>query len=156
MVQVYYANHDPWDHHDDIQRHRRNAKDSDQPFAAVIKDLKSRGMFNDTLVVCGSEFGRTPVVEVGGGAGTQQIGRDHNPFGFSMCLAGGGIKAGTVYGASDDVGFKAIEKPMRVHDLHATLRHLTGSDHTRLTDHYRGRDFPLSDAAGTVVQEILA
>src|SRR5579871_1115185 len=86
MVQVYYAKGDPWDAHADIQQHRKNAKDSDQPFAAVIKDLKSRGLFNDTLVVCGSEFGRTPVVEVGGGAGTLQNGRDHNPFGFTMWL----------------------------------------------------------------------
>ena len=111
MVQVYYANGDPWDHHADIQAHRKNAKDSDQPFAAVIKDLKSRGLFDDTLVVCGSEFGRTPVCEVGGGAGMVQNGRDHNPFGFTMWLAGGGIKGGTIYGATDDFGFKAVEKP---------------------------------------------
>jgi uncharacterized protein (DUF1501 family) len=142
-------------HGDRYSQHRKPAFDSDRPFAAVIRDLTSRGLFDDTLGVCGSEFGRTPVAETGSGGGFN-AGRDHNPFGFSMCLAGGGIKAGAVYGASDDVGFKAIEKPMRVHDLHATLRHLTGSDHTRLTDHYRGRDFPLSDAAGTVVQEILA
>jgi uncharacterized protein (DUF1501 family) len=90
MVQVYYAKGDPWDAHSDIQQHRKNAReDSDQPFAAVIKDLKSRGLFDDTLVVCGSEFGRTPVVEVGGGAGTVASGRDHNPFGFSVWLAGG-------------------------------------------------------------------
>ena len=123
MVQVYYAKGDPWDAHADIQAHRKNAKDSDQPFAAVIKDLKSRGLFKDTLVVCGSEFGRTPVMEVGGGAGTVQNGRDHNPFGFTMWLAGGGVKGGTIYGATDDFGFKAIEKPVHVHDLHATILH---------------------------------
>src|SRR5881396_1572592 len=132
MVQVYYGKGDPWDAHADIQAHRKNAKDSDQPFAAVIKDLKSRGLFKDTLVVCGSEFGRTPVMEVGGGAGTIQNGRDHNPFGFTMWLAGGGIKGGTIYGATDDFGFKAIENKTTIHDLHATMLHLLGIDHTRL------------------------
>ena len=155
MVQVYYAKGDPWDAHADIQQHRRNAKDSDQPFAAVIKDLKSRGLFNDTLVVCGSEFGRTPVVEVGGMA-TQQSGRDHNPFGFSMWLAGGGVKGGMTYGATDDFGFKAIEKPVHVHDLHATILHLMGIDHTKLTYQYSGRDFRLTDVSGNVLHDIIA
>src|SRR5215211_4278434 len=126
MVQVYYAAGDPWDHHNNIQLHRKNAMDSDRPFAAVIKDLKSRGLFKDTIVVCGSEFGRTPVVEVGGGGGGTQNGRDHNPFGFTMWLAGGGIKGGMTYGATDDFGFKAIDKPVHVHDLHATILHLLG------------------------------
>jgi hypothetical protein len=156
MVQVYYANKDPWDHHADIQAHRKNAKDSDQPFAAVIKDLKSRGLFGETLVVCGSEFGRTPVCEIGGGAGTVQNGRDHNPFGFTMWLAGGGIKGGTIYGATDDFGFKAVENPVHVHDLHATILHLMGIDHTKLTYRYSGRDFRLTDVAGRVITEILA
>jgi len=156
MVQVYYAKGDPWDAHGDIQAHRKNAKDSDQPFAAVIKDLKSRGLFKDTLVVCGSEFGRTPVMEVGGGAGMLQNGRDHNPFGFTMWLAGGGVKGGTIYGATDDFGFKAIEKPVHVHDLHATILHLLGIDHTRLTYRYSGRDFRLTDVSGNVLHEIIA
>jgi len=156
MVQVYYAKGDPWDHHNDIQLHRKNAKDSDQPFAAVIKDLKSRGLFKDTLVVCGSEFGRTPVVEVGGGAGTTQNGRDHNPFGFTMWLAGGGVKGGVTYGATDDFGFKAIEKPVHVHDLHATILHLMGIDHTKLTYRYSGRDFRLTDVSGNVIHDIIA
>ncbi|HUF47376.1 MAG TPA: DUF1501 domain-containing protein [Vicinamibacterales bacterium] len=156
MIQVYYAAGDPWDHHDDIQRHRTNARDSDRPFAAVIRDLKSRGLFDDTLVVCGSEFGRTPVVEVGGGAGTVQNGRDHNPFGFTMWLAGGGVKGGMTYGATDDFGFKAIDKPVHVHDLHATILHLLGIDHTELTYRYSGRDFRLTDVAGTVLHEIIA
>jgi hypothetical protein len=156
MVQVYYAKGDPWDHHGDIQLHRRNAKDSDQPFAAVIKDLKSRGLFKDTLVVCGSEFGRTPVVEVGGGAGTTQNGRDHNPFGFTMWLAGGGVKGGMTYGATDDFGFKAVEHPVHVHDLHATILHLMGIDHTKLTYRFSGRDFRLTDVAGRVLHEIIA
>jgi hypothetical protein len=107
------------------------------------------------VVVCGSEFGRTPVVEVGGMAGAQS-GRDHNPFGFSMWLAGGGIKGGLTYGATDDFGFKAIEKPVHVHDLHATILHLMGIDHTKLTYKYSGRDFRLTDVAGSVLHEIIA
>jgi hypothetical protein len=153
MVQVYYAKGDPWDAHSDINAHRKNAKDSDQPFAAVIKDLKSRGLFKDTLVICGSEFGRTPVMEMGGG---QQNGRDHNPFGFTMWLAGGGVKGGTIYGATDDFGFKALEKPVHVHDLHATVLHLMGIDHTKLTYRYSGRDFRLTDVSGNVIHDIIA
>jgi hypothetical protein len=156
MIQIYYAPGDPWDHHGDIQLHRMTAKDSDQPFAAVIKDLKSRGLFKDTLVVCGSEFGRTPVVEVGGGAGSVQTGRDHNPFGFSMWLAGGGIKGGMTYGRTDDFGFKAIENPVHVHDLHATILHLMGIDHTKLTYRFSGRDFRLTDVSGKVIHDIIA
>ena len=156
MVQVYYAKGDPWDHHNDIQLHRKNARDSDQPFAAVIKDLKSRGLFKDTIVVCGSEFGRTPVVEVGGGAGPTQNGRDHNPFGFTVWLAGGGIKGGMTYGATDDFGFKAIENPVHVHDLHATILHLLGIDHTKLTYRFSGRDFRLTDVSGRVIHDIIA
>jgi len=155
MVQVYYAKRDPWDAHNDIQAHRKNAKDSDQPFAAVIKDLKSRGLLDETLVICGSEFGRTPVCEIGSNA-PQQSGRDHNPFGFTMWMAGGGIKGGTIYGATDDFGFKAIEKPVHVHDLHATILHLLGIDHKKLTYRYSGRDFRLTDVSGNVIREILA
>ncbi len=156
MVQVYYAKGDPWDAHADINAHRKNAKDSDQPFAAVIKDLKARGLFKDTLVICGSEFGRTPVVEIGAGANGVQQGRDHNPFGFTMWLSGGCVKGGTIYGATDEFGFKAIEKPVHVHDLHATILYLLGIDHTKLTYHYSGRDFRLTDVAGNVIHEIIA
>ncbi|HZR22113.1 MAG TPA: DUF1501 domain-containing protein [Vicinamibacterales bacterium] len=156
MTQVYYAKGDPWDAHSDINAHRKNAKDSDQPFAAVIKDLKSRGLFKDTLVVCGSEFGRTPVMEIGSSSGGIQNGRDHNPFGFTMWLAGGGVKGGMTYGATDDFGFKAIEKPVHVHDLHATILHLMGIDHTKLTYRYSGRDFRLTDVSGNVINDIIA
>jgi uncharacterized protein DUF1501 len=155
MVQVYYAKGDPWDAHADIQAHRKNAKDSDQPFAAVIKDLKSRGLFKDTLVICGSEFGRTPVVEIGAGGGAQN-GRDHNPFGFTMWLAGGGVKGGTTYGSTDEFGFKAAENPVHVHDLHATVLYLLGIDHTKLTYRYSGRDFRLTDVSGNVIHDIIA
>ena len=158
MVQVYYAKGDPWDAHADIEAHRKNAKDSDQPFAAVIKDLKSRGLLKDTLVVCGSEFGRTPMMEVGGGGadGRIQNGRDHNPFGFTMWLAGGGVKGGTIYGATDEFGLRAEKNPVHVHDLHATILHLMGIDHTKLTYRYSGRDFRLTDVAGKVVTDIIA
>ena len=156
MVQVYYGKGDPWDAHSDIQAHRKNAHDSDQPFAAVIQDLKSRGLFKDTLVVCGSEFGRTPVMDIGSGANGVLNGRDHNPFGFTMWLAGGGIKGGTIYGATDEFGFKAVEKPVHVHDLHATILHLMGIDHTKLTYRFSGRDFRLTDVSGNVITDIIA
>jgi len=156
LVQVYYAKGDPWDAHVDIETHRKNAKDSDQPFAAVVKDLKSRGLWNDTLVVCGSEFGRTPVKEVGGGGDRIQNGRDHNPFGFTMWLAGGAVKGGAIYGATDDFGFKAVEKPVHVHDIHATILYLMGIDHTKLTYRYSGRDFRLTDVSGNVLHDIVA
>ncbi|HWE51142.1 MAG TPA: DUF1501 domain-containing protein [Bryobacteraceae bacterium] len=156
MVQLYYSKGDPWDAHADIFAHKINAKNSDQAFAAVIKDLKSRGLWEDTLVVCGSEFGRTPVREVGGqGAGVKR-GRDHNPFGFTMWLAGGAVKGGTIYGATDEFGFKAIEKPAHVHDIHATILYLMGVDHKKLTYRYSGRDFRLTDVAGNVLHELIA
>jgi hypothetical protein len=154
MVQVYYAKGDPWDAHVDIQQHRKNAKDSDRPFAAVIKDLKGRGLLDDTLVICASEFGRTPVAEIGGQSAAKN-GRDHNPFGFSVWMAGGGVKPGFVYGATDDFGFKAIEKPVHVHDLHATILHLLGIDHKKLTYRYSGRDFRLTDVEGKVVEDLI-
>jgi len=156
MVQVYYSSGDPWDAHGDIFAHKVNARNSDLPFAAVIKDLKQRGLWKDTLVVCGSEFGRTPVREVGGGGGQTKKGRDHNPFGFTMWLAGGAVKGGTVYGATDDFGFKAVEKPAHVHDIHATILHLLGIDHTKLTYRFSGRDFRLTDVHGNVLHSLLA
>lgn len=158
MVQVYYAKGDPWDHHFDIQLHRKTAHDSDQPFAALIKDLKGRGLLDETLIVCGSEFGRTPVVEVGSGfnGGTTHAGRDHNPHGFTIWMAGGGVKPGFVYGKTDDFGWKAIENPVHVHDIHATILHLLGIDHLKLTYRYSGRDFRLTDTAGKVITDVIA
>jgi hypothetical protein len=156
MTQVYYSKGDPWDAHGDIFAHKTNAKNSDQGFAAVIKDLKTRGLWKDTLVVCGSEFGRTPVREVGGASGSIKRGRDHNPFGFTMWLAGGAVKGGTIYGATDDFGFKAIEKPVHVHDIHATILYLFGIDHTKLTYRYSGRDFRLTDVSGNVLHDLIA
>ena len=155
MVQVYHGNGQPWDSHDDIQDHKRLAKEADAGIAALLEDLKLRGLFNDTLVIVGGEFGRTPAVEVSGLVKVQN-GRDHNSHGFSMVLAGGGVKGGYVHGATDDFGFKAIDKPVHIHDLHATVLHLMGMDHTKLTYRYSGRDFRLTDVAGNVVNEIIA
>jgi arylsulfatase A-like enzyme len=157
MVQVYYAKGDPWDAHGDIFTHRKNARDSDQPFAAVIKDLKARGLLDKTLVVIGSEFGRTPVLETGGGGADGRVvnGRDHNPFGFTVLLAGAGVKPGHTVGATDDFGFKAIDSPWHVHDLHATILHLMGIEHTKLTYNYSGRDFRLTDVHGHLIKDML-
>ena len=117
--------------------------------AALVKDLKQRGLLDDTLVICTSEFGRMCCSQGGKG-------RDHNPFAFTMWLAGGGIKGGTIYGKTDDFGFKVAENPVHVHDIHATILHLLGIDHTKLTYRYSGRDFRLTDVAGKVINEILA
>jgi hypothetical protein len=149
MVQVYYGNNQPWDDHKDILNHRQHAAKSDRPIAALLKDLKSRGLLEDTLVIWGGEFGRTPTSE---GA----KGRDHHNLGFTMWLAGGGVKGGHVHGATDELGFQAVEKPVHVHDLHATVLHLMGLDHARLTYRYSGRDFRLTDVHGRVVTEVLA
>jgi len=158
MVQVYYAKGDPWDHHFDIELHRKTGGDSDQPFAALIKDLKARGLFDETIIVAGSEFGRTPVVEVGSGfmGGQTHNGRDHNPHGFTMWIAGGGFKKGFSYGATDDFGWKAVENPVHVHDIHATILYQLGIDHTKLTYHYSGRDYRLTDLYGNVVHDLIA
>ncbi len=158
MVQVYYARGDPWDHHFDIEMHRKTGHDSDQPFAALIKDLKARGLYDETIIVAGSEFGRTPVVEVGSGfmGGQTHNGRDHNPHGFTMWIAGGGFKRGFTYGATDDFGWKAIENPVHVHDIHATILYQLGIDHQKLTYHYSGRDYRLTDLYGNVVHDLIA
>ncbi|MBS1872096.1 MAG: DUF1501 domain-containing protein [Acidobacteria bacterium] len=155
MVQVYFGNFQPWDNHDDIELHRPLAAQADQPISALLQDLKASGLFKDTLVIIGGEFGRTPAVEVGGLVSVQN-GRDHNNHGFSYLLAGAGVKGGMTYGATDEFGFKAVEKPVHVHDLHATVLHLLGFDHTRLTYQYSGRNFRLTDVAGAVVKDILA
>ena len=160
FIQLWHGEGQPWDSHDHLERdHRKLALASDQPVAALLKDLKQRGMLDDTLVIWGGEFGRTPTVEVGGGlAGKprERYGRDHNPYGFTMWMAGGGVKAGHTHGATDEFGFKAVEKPMHVHDLHATILHLLGFDHETFTYRYAGRDFRLTDVHGQVIKELLA
>jgi len=158
-IQVWHGNGQPWDNHDDIEAgHRRLAGQCDRPIAALLKDLKQRGMLEDTLVIWGGEFGRTPAVELptpGANQGKMN-GRDHNHYGFSMWLAGGGVKGGTVYGATDDFGFQAAENPVHVHDLHATILRLLGFDHEEFTYRYAGRDFRLTDVHGRVIEEIIA
>ena len=154
MVQVYYGNGQHWDNHDDILIHHDLANKADGPIAALLQDLKASGLLNETLVIIGGEFGRTPVVDVSGLV-KYQNGRDHNSWGFSTLVAGGAVKGGTTYGATDDFGFKAVDKPVHIHDLHATLLHALGMDHTKLTYRYSGRDFRLTDVAGNVVNEIL-
>jgi arylsulfatase A-like enzyme len=158
-VQVWHGAGQPWDNHDDIEvNHRELAKQCDQAIGALLKDLKQRGMLESTLVIWGGEFGRTPTVELptpGANAGKIN-GRDHNHYGFSMWLAGGGVKGGLVYGATDEFGFQAMEDKVHVHDLHATLLWLLGFDHTKLTYRYAGRDFRLTDVHGQVVKELIA
>lgn len=157
FVQIWHGAGQPWDSHSNIKNtHRAVANQCDQGLAALIIDLKQRGLLDETLVLCTGEFGRTPSVEMGqNGSGASQ-GRDHNHWGFSLWLAGGGIKGGTVYGATDDFGFQAVENRVSIHDLHATMLHQLGFDHQRLTYRYAGRDFRLTDVHGEVVREILA
>ncbi len=155
FVQLWHGASQPWDNHDNLEKnHKKLAQDIDQPVAALIQDLKQRGLLDDTLILFGGEFGRTPTVELNA-SGTSKMGRDHNHYGFSVWLAGGGIKGGTVYGATDEFGFKAVENPTTVHDLHATMLHLLGFDHEKFTYRYAGRDFRLTDVSGHVIKEIL-
>jgi len=151
FVQVTHSDSNvQWDQHGDLKNgHAKNALEVDLPIAGLLTDLKARGLLDDTLVLWGGEFGRTPTAQ-----GTD--GRDHNPEGFTMWLAGGGVKGGHRHGATDDYGFYAVENKVHMHDLHATLLHLLGLDHERLTFRHAGRDFRLTDVAGNVVHEILA
>ncbi len=155
MVQVYYGNSQPWDNHEDILAMKRLCRNTDPAVASLVQDLSERGMLEDTLVVLGTEFGRTPAVE--NGATTKlHYGRDHNSYGYSIAIAGGGIRGGTTYGATDDFGYKAAIDPVHPHDVNATLLHLLGLDHTKLTYRYSGRDFRLTDVHGEVLKPILA
>ncbi|WP_153556152.1 DUF1501 domain-containing protein [Roseimaritima sediminicola] len=150
FVQVYYGNGQPWDTHSNHDKTTRKlCQDIDQPIAALLADLKQRGLLDETLVIWGGEFGRTPTSENGNG-------RDHNHHGFTMWMAGGGVRGGMTYGETDEFGFKAVADKMHVHDLHATVLHLLGLDHQRLTYRHAGRDFRLTDVFGRVVDEILA
>ena len=155
-IQLWHGAGQPWDNHDNIKgNHERLAREIDQPIAALLSDLKRSGMLKDTLVIWGGEFGRTPTVELNN-EGQSKLGRDHNHYGFSVWMAGGGIKGGVVHGATDELGFKAVDQPTSVHDLHATILHLLGLDHERLTYRYAGRDFRLTDVHGDVIQSIIA
>jgi uncharacterized protein (DUF1501 family) len=139
-----------WDQHGDLKKaHARNALEVDLPIAGLIRDLKARGLLADTLVLWGGEFGRTPTAQ-------GDDGRDHNPQGFTMWLAGGGVKAGYRHGATDDYGYYSVENKVHFHDLHATMLHLLGLEHTKLTYRHAGRDFRLTDVHGTIVRDLLA
>jgi hypothetical protein len=159
FIQLYHGAGQPWDNHDDLAvNHRRLAQESDQAIGALLTDLKQRGMLEETLVIWGGEFGRTPTVELptpGSNAGKVN-GRDHNHYGFTYWLAGGGVKGGTVYGATDEFGFRAEVNPVHVHDLHATILRLLGFDHEKFTYRYAGRDFRLTDVYGNVIHDIIA
>jgi uncharacterized protein (DUF1501 family) len=151
FVQVW---HDGWDHHQDLEdRITTKAREIDQPLAALLADLKLRGLLDSTLVIWGGEFGRKPTRDRNGG---DNPGRDHNAKAFSLWLAGGGIKGGLVHGATDELGAAAVTDKVHVHDLHATVLHCLGFDHRRLTYRHNGRDFRLTDVAGRVVRPILA
>jgi hypothetical protein len=140
---------DRWDQHGNLKEgHENNARATDEPIAGLLKDLKLRGLLDSTLVIWGGEFGRTPMAQ-------GDNGRDHNPYGFTMWLAGGGIKGGTIYGATDDYGYYAVENPVTIHDLHATMLHLLGMDHKRLTFRFGGRDMRLTDVHGELITEII-
>ena len=151
FVQVTHSDSEvQWDQHGNLYKgHSKNAAEVDKPIAGLLKDLRSRGLLDDTLVIWGGEFGRTPTAQ-------GKDGRDHNPYGFTMWLAGGGVKPGFAYGATDDYGWFAQENKVHIHDLHATVLHLLGMDHERLTHRYAGRDFRLTDIAGHVVKDIMA
>jgi uncharacterized protein (DUF1501 family) len=156
FVQIF---HESWDQHGNLVNDlKKNCKATDQACAALVKDLKQRGMLEDTLVVWGGEFGRTPTVELptpGSNQGKMN-GRDHNHYGFTMWMAGGGVKGGYAHGATDELGFQAVENKVHVHDLHATMLHLLGFDHEQFTYRYAGRDFRLTDVHGKVIKEIIA
>ena len=150
MVQVFYGGGQPWDDHGKIESgHRTKGLDSDRSIAALLRDLKARGLLDDTLILWGGEFGRTPVSEGG-------TGRDHNNHGFTVWLAGGGVKGGMAYGATDEFGFAAQQNKVHVHDLHATILHLMGLNHEKLTYRYSGRDFRLTDVHGRIIGDILS
>ena len=154
FVQLY---HNGWDHHENIAEEMpKTAGDCDQALAALLIDLKRTGLLADTLVICGGEFGRTATTDPGSSTAGKKPGRDHNHRAFCCWLAGGGIKAGSVFGATDEFGQASVENPVHVHDLHATILHLLGFDHTKLTYRYAGRDFRLTDVSGEVVKGILA
>ena len=156
-VQLYHGSPQPWDNHTGLEAgHRKLAGEIDQPIAALLTDLKQCGLLDDTLVLWSGEFGRTPTVELPGGKVPKNPGRDHNHWGFTVWMAGGGVKGGQAYGATDEFSFQAVEDPVHIHDLHATILHLFGFDHTQLTYRYSGRDFRLTDVHGEVVDQIVA
>jgi len=156
-VRFVLVSHTSWDDHGNlVSGHSRSCAATDQPCAALVEDLRQRGLLEDTLVIWGGEFGRTPLAQTLDPGREEALGRDHHPDAFTMWLAGGGVRAGQVVGRTDDLGLSVVEDKVHVHDLHATILHLLGIDHTRLTWRHQGRDFRLTDVAGTVVAKIVA
>jgi arylsulfatase A-like enzyme len=159
FVQLF---HRGWDHHGDSPAHDlmsglpKMCRETDQPAAALITDLKQRGLLEDTLVVWGGEFGRTPMNEGRGGPNNKYLGRDHHPRAFTYWMAGGGMKPGTIYGETDELGYNIVKNPVHVHDLHATILHAMGVEHTKQTFRFQGRDYRLTDVFGNVVKDVLA
>ncbi len=157
VVQCYHGDVQPWDSHEGLAgAHAKLGREADGPIAALLTDLAQRGLLDETLVICGGEFGRTPAVEIPLGANRKPTGRDHNHHGYTVWMAGGGTRGGMTYGTTDDFGYRAVDKPVHVHDLHATMLHLMGFDHEELTYHHAGRDFRLTDVHGRVLNELLA
>jgi uncharacterized protein (DUF1501 family) len=153
FINIY---HEGWDAHSDVSGNvRSNCAATDRASAALVKDLKRRGLLDDTLVIWGGEFGRTPMVESNAALG-RSLGRDHHPQAFTIWLAGGGAKPGYTHGTTDDLGFHVADDPVHIHDLQATILHLLGFDHERLTYHFAGRDYRLTDVHGQVVRALLA
>lgn len=157
VVQCYHGDVQPWDSHSNIAtEHKKLGGQVDGAIAALISDLAQRGLLDETLILCGGEFGRTPAVEIPLGSNAPPTGRDHNHHGFSVWMAGGGVKGGTAFGSTDEFGYQAVENRVHVHDLHATMLHLMGFDHERLTYRHAGRDFRLTDVHGTVVNDVIS
>jgi hypothetical protein len=157
VVQCYHGDVQPWDSHEGIATaHAKLGREADGPIAALLTDLAQRGLLEETLVICGGEFGRTPAVEIPLDSKRKPTGRDHNHHGYTVWLAGGGIRGGMTHGTTDEFGYRAVEDKVHVHDLHATMLHLMGFDHEQLTYHHAGRDFRLTDVHGRVLTELLA
>jgi uncharacterized protein (DUF1501 family) len=153
FVNIY---HEGWDAHSDVVgNHKKNTKETDQASAALVKDLKARGLLSKTLVIWGGEFGRTPMVESNAALG-RSLGRDHHPQAYTLWMAGGGVKPGQTIGATDDLGFHVAEDPVHIHDVQATILHLLGFDHERLTYRHAGRDYRLTDVHGHVVKKVVS
>ena len=157
VVQCYHGDVQPWDSHEGIATaHAKLGREADKPIAALLTDLAQRGLLEETLVICGGEFGRTPAVEIPLDSKRKPTGRDHNHHGYTVWMAGGGIRGGMTYGTTDEFGYRAVDNKVHVHDLHATMLHLMGFDHEQLTYHHAGRDFRLTDVHGRVLTELLA
>jgi len=157
FVEVYSGSGSRWDAHNDIEaNHTQNCKSADKPVAGLLKDLKARGLLKDTLVVWGGEFGRTPFAQVAAGSSREKYGRDHNPWGFTMWMAGGGVKGGQAIGSTDEIGLRAVEEPHHVWDVHASILYLLGLDHLKVTYQHNGRSERPTVTGGNLIPKLWA